>query len=102
MNEKWNHIRRTPEFYRNPPINAAIYLHFSTLSEDIQKYAKYARGNFDSYRFNISIHSYLKMNEDTLKLKERFPTCNLAHKQKVFDKWITYKNQINSSVLLHS
>jgi len=61
---------------------------------------KYARGNFDSYRFNISIHSYLKMNEDILKLKERFPTCDFAHKQKVFDKWITYKNQINSSALL--
>ncbi len=42
--KKWNPVVRTPEFYRNPPINAAIYLHFSTLSEDIQKYAKYAKG----------------------------------------------------------
>lgn len=63
---------------------------------------KYARDKFDSYRFNISIHSYPKLYEDTLKIKENFPTCGLAHKEGVFEKWVTYKNQINSSVPLLS
>jgi len=44
MNKKWNPVIRTPEFYRKPKITSNIYLHFSTLSEDIQKYAKYAKG----------------------------------------------------------
>lgn len=43
--KKWNAVERTPEFYRNPRIDSSIYLHFSTLSEDIKKYAKYARGD---------------------------------------------------------
>ncbi|HLD10923.1 MAG TPA: class I SAM-dependent methyltransferase [Candidatus Nanoarchaeia archaeon] len=42
--KKWNPIIRTPDFYRYPNITSNIYLHFSTLSEDIQKYAKYAKG----------------------------------------------------------
>ena len=45
MNKKWNPIIRTPEDYRNPRITSNIYLHLSTLSEDIRIYAKYAKGN---------------------------------------------------------
>ena len=42
--KKWNAVQRTPEFYRNPPLTSSIYLHFSKLSEDIERYAKYAKG----------------------------------------------------------
>lgn len=70
MNKKWNPIRRTPEFYRNPTITSNIYLHFSTLSEDIQKYAKYARGDlldigagFAPYKpFFKNVKKYIKMD----------------------------------------
>lgn len=44
MENNWNPIIRTAEFYRNPTITSNIYLHFSTLSEDIQRYAGYAKG----------------------------------------------------------
>jgi len=44
MTNKWTPVIRTAEDYRNPKITSNIYLHFSTLSEDIQKYAKYAKG----------------------------------------------------------
>tara|TARA_Y100000310_G_C20411465_1_gene682203 strand:- start:43 stop:714 length:672 start_codon:yes stop_codon:yes gene_type:complete len=44
MKEKWNPLIRTAEDYRNPKISSNIYLHFITLSEDIKKYAKYAKG----------------------------------------------------------
>jgi len=42
--KSWNAVKRTPEFYRNPSITSEIYLHFSTLSDDIRDYAKNARG----------------------------------------------------------
>jgi len=45
MINEWNSVIRTAGDYRNPKITSSIYLHFSTLSEDIQKYAKYAKGN---------------------------------------------------------
>ena len=69
MNE-WNPVIRTPEFYRNPKITSSIYLHFSTLSEDIQKYAKYAEGTlldvgsgFAPYRpFFKNVKKYIKMD----------------------------------------
>lgn len=70
MSKKWNPIIRTPEFYRNPTITSNIYLHFSTLSEDIQKYAKYAKGNLldigaglAPYKpFFRNINKYIKMD----------------------------------------
>tara|TARA_Y100000034_G_C6874719_1_gene399847 strand:- start:855 stop:1526 length:672 start_codon:yes stop_codon:yes gene_type:complete len=70
MDDKWNPIKRTPEFYRNPTINSNIYLHFSTLSEDIQKYAKYAKGDlldigagFAPYKpFFKNVKKYIKMD----------------------------------------
>ena len=69
MNE-WNPVIRTPEFYRNPKITSSIYLHFSTLSEDIQKYAKYAEGTlldigsgFSPYKpFFKNVKKYIKMD----------------------------------------
>tara|TARA_Y100000034_G_scaffold133853_1_gene200659 strand:- start:514 stop:1185 length:672 start_codon:yes stop_codon:yes gene_type:complete len=70
MKRKWNPIKRTPEFYRNPTITSNIYLHFSTLSEDIQKYAKYAKGTlldigagFAPYKpFFKNVDKYIKMD----------------------------------------
>lgn len=70
MNKKWNPIIRTSEFYRKPTITSSIYLHFSTLSEDIQKYAKYTKGTLldvgaglAPYKpFFKNIKKYLKMD----------------------------------------
>ena len=106
MNEKWNHIKRTPEFYRNPPINAAIYLHFSTLSEDIQKYAKYARGNlldigsgWAPYEpFFKNVKKYVKMDKfDYLKLKPDIigDALNIPVKNE------TFESVFSSQVLEH-
>ena len=78
MNEKWNPVIRTPEFYRKPTITSNIYLHFSTLSEDIQKYAKYAKGTlldigagWAPYKpFFKNVNKYIKMDKfEYLKAK---------------------------------
>jgi len=42
--DKWTGLNRTAESIRNPKITSDIYLHFSTLSEDIKKYSHLASG----------------------------------------------------------
>ena len=49
---------------------------------------KYARGNFDTYRFNISIRSFKNFYDDLNNLSEKFPTCTLVQKQERLAKKI--------------
>ena len=42
--DKWTGLDRTPESIRKPRITSDIYLHFSTLSEDIKKNSHLASG----------------------------------------------------------
>ncbi len=69
--KKWNPIIRSAEDYRNPRITSNIYLHFSTLSDDIKEYSKYAKGilldvgsGFAPYKpFFKNIKKYIKMDK---------------------------------------
>lgn len=69
--KKWNPIIRSAEDYRNPKITSNIYLHFSTLSDDIKEYSKYAKGvlldigsGFSPYKpFFKNIIKYIKMDK---------------------------------------
>src|SRR3989344_8659355 len=70
MANEWSSVIRTAEDYRNPRITSNIYLHFSTLSEDIYKYAKYAKGDLldigaglSPYRsFFKNVNKYIRMD----------------------------------------
>jgi len=41
---------------------------------------KFAYDKLDCYRFTISSKSHLKLYNDILRLKKKFPTCDLIHK----------------------
>lgn len=41
---KWTGLDRTPESIRSPKITSDIYLHFSTLSDEVRKHAHFASG----------------------------------------------------------
>jgi len=75
MNE-WNPVIRTPEFYRNPKITSSIYLHFSTLSEDIQKYAKYAEGTLLDVGSGFDNFEYLGVKPDIIGDAMNIPLKN--------------------------
>lgn len=46
---------------------------------------KYHCNSLDCYRFSISPKSYLKMDQDIKKLTIKFPTCDFAHKTRLFE-----------------
>jgi len=54
---------------------------------------KIARGELDSYRFNISSESYLVLYKDIIKLSQKFPKCNLAQKMNNLKIIVKRKNK---------
>ncbi|MDD5163828.1 MAG: ArsR family transcriptional regulator [Candidatus ainarchaeum sp.] len=55
---------------------------------------KIARGRINGYRINISPKSAIKLYEDILVLKKKFPTCDLAHKMQKLENIVKIKTRI--------
>jgi len=70
LKEKWHHIKRKPEDIRFPRITSDIYLQFSAISEDIQKFAHLAKGKLLDVGAGLSPYKpfFLKYVKEYIRL----------------------------------